>query len=719
MIIPGTPLLRPPLRALPCRLQLDGAANDPGGTSDDFDLRRQMLDFVTDGSEYEIDQDAIAGFRQDWEEANRRWALERSVGKPSGKIGGVLDDPGSKLRKWYYDPVVGPEPSARFMEKMLTIKGRTNLITRPAMVLAACMLGLRAPTNVGRASSALGVAVHLGVPCAWLLLARTATLLSSLQRAALGNAAQTRTTTALPLASAPVALAAQHLFGATTVFAISALLWAGGAWFTALIVACIGRVSLLPGLWHWADLNMELMRGSQNVLNKRAFQATRIWRLAASAFCLAEACTLLRFVLSLGTIDPLSTTVQAHLLSQHAAICQFFPWMPTSGASLLLRVPGSVVSDLLRPWLNLFGQTSFALMVAYMAYWLAYPVEALTRNWWRATLKPSKSSSVRTLSSGLLVLLRIARPSLKLSELLRAQRELNDPTGRERVEQIKVDEEAEAAAARAFDEERGWLSFGRGRRRAKRSAREDEDMRRVVWALGEEDLAEASGDSFLTQAKIVSGGSDGASGTDGSWSAALNEGSAPVSGVSVPKSWGSDEAWAFMELGRLLVQEDDAIARMKKKRAEAGLEDDTSPPWDASIGESTVSSIFLNRVPKKAKAVDGTERERSQKEREDLAELLRMKFSLENWAQDPPPGYRMPKLTAYPEGIDPDAPLKSEQALTASDGNTKRELKLSKGAEQRLEAEGMTASVGEEFELSGAAESESARLVEEPEEPDQ
>ena len=32
----------------------------------------------------------------------------------------------------------------------------------------------------------------------------------------------------------------------------------------------------------------------------------------------------------------------------------------------------------------------------------------------------------------------------------------------------------------------------------------------------------------------------------------------------------------------------------------------------------------------------------------------------------------------------------------------------------------MTASVGEEFELSGAAESESARLVEEePEEPDQ
>ena len=32
--------------------------------------------------------------------------------------------------------------------------------------------------------------------------------------------------------------------------------------------------------------------------------------------------------------------------------------------------------------------------------------------------------------------------------------ELNDPTGRERVEQIKVDEEAEAAAARAFDEER-------------------------------------------------------------------------------------------------------------------------------------------------------------------------------------------------------------------------------------------------------------------------
>ena len=194
----------------------------------------------------------------------------------------------------------------------------------------------------------------------------------------------------------------------------------------------------------------------------------------------------------------------------------------------------------------------------------------------------------------------------------------------------------------------------------------------MVWALGEEDLAEASGDSFLTQAKIVSGGSDGASGTDGSWSAALNEGSAPVSGVSVPKSWGSDEAWAFMELGRLLVQEDDAIARMKKKRAEAGLEDDTSPPWDASIGESTVSSIFLNRVPKKAKAVDGTERERSQKEREDLAELLRMKFSLENWAQDPPPGYRMPKLTAYPEGIDPDAPLKSEQALTASDGNTKR-----------------------------------------------
>ena len=181
-------------RALPSLLANTTSASPYG-------LPEEGNPFTTPGSPYEVDVGEIKELLGHWEAANRRWALETA----SSKQGGVLDDRGSMLHKWWHDPVSGPRAAAARREVVVARKRQLNRVLRPALLGAGCALGLRAPVGVAQASARYGLAVHVGVPLARLVAAKIATVASRTRRRASGRPAG-----ALPVADAGLLLATQY-----------------------------------------------------------------------------------------------------------------------------------------------------------------------------------------------------------------------------------------------------------------------------------------------------------------------------------------------------------------------------------------------------------------------------------------------------------------------------------------------------------------------------
>jgi hypothetical protein len=239
--------------------------------------------------------------------------------------------------------------------------------------------------------------------------------------------------------------------------------------------------------------------------------------------------------------------------------------------------------------------------------------------------------------------LQLGRPSRSVAELLGQKALRGDVTG-------EAAEEARRVAAR--EGEAASRAFGRGG-----GVRAADEERRVLWSLGAEDAMELSALPAVSGEEMVAGSVPWGDGVDGE--------------VSVPRSWGSDEEWAYMELARLLVHEQRGMARKREAgKREAGRREAASSvreeeeesrgqseeeeegeeeeaeeeeaeeeeveeevAWTREVGEANVRGIFERR------AADWYAAEGMEGSSEEVAELLQMKFALEHWAADPPAGY--------------------------------------------------------------------------------
>lgn len=610
---------RSPARHLPVHLvaEEENATDSSGG----YDAFREV------GGEYELDLGEMKQLLELYEGANKRWAL----GDGGLKQGGVMDDSGSVLSQWWSDPVDGPEGTLKTQMRMRQLKHRTDLVVRPAFLTAACALGLRAPVAVARVSAWLGLSVHLLLPFLRIIAAKAQRVLTPTPPKPKRKP--------MPVVDATTLLASQHLTGALAACVTAPLLWSSGAWFASLLVAALGRLALLPGLWLWRDLNSELCTlSTRGTVAARAANAakltTRVWRLVATALCVAEATLLLRTILCLGRVERAIGAVGGAAV----ALLTLVPVDVATAAPSLLGPLGPLcllggaapLSALgVKGWVGLAGDALAVCMALYAAYWLAFPAEAGERNWWRARLgDPRKSDGVAALSSALwLVGPGVGRPSSRVSELLREKAMRDDVSGGERARVAELDARAEEA----------WrFAFGTPGRQ--RDPQADDDLRRMMWALGPSDAIESE---FMTSATI--GGADDDSG-------AAFPGLVDNSIVAVPgeskraTAIGEDDEWAYMELARLLATEDEARARRVQKRRARRIEQGEEPDevdavdddeekddtaWTRLVGETFVEEEFARQAAKFGK---------DPASRGILAELLRFQFSLERWASDPPPG---------------------------------------------------------------------------------
>ena len=716
-----SPARHPPLRLVSeenaTSPSSDFAKNAGASYEDELDLdalegQDPCADFFEPGGEYELDLDELEELKVQWQNANKRWAVERVTDGQNSKTGGVLDDKGSFLSKWFDDPVYGFEATLNLRSKVARAKRRVDMLTRPAFVGAACVLGLRAPVGVARVSARVGLVVHLLLPLLRLVAAKLQRILTPTPA---GSARKP-----VPLADATTILASQHLTGALAILATAAALWSSGQWLGALLTASLGRLALLPGMWHWSDLNDEICSFStraggiaraRNALNVY----TRVWRLLASFLCVAEAVVLLRTIRCLGRVESAIGSVGGAAV----AMLTLLPYdlaragphlLSKYGPLLLLGGASPTASPVVRGWVGLLGTTCVTCIWLYAAYWLAFPIEAGDRTWWRARLDdPRKTEGVWSLSSSLcLSAPGIARPSKTVADLLRELALREDPSGGEREQLEKIEARADEASRLAVEN-----PFASRRK----DYRYEDDLRRVMWSLGPSDAIESD---FLTSARI--GGGDGVDGV--SAFPELVEDTVEVVTARGLTS-GEDEEWAYMELARLLVTEDAARERKRRKRMEqriaggetpeeAAMEDDDfqrdEVAWSNAAGEANVQRIFLEQAQKFAK--DG-------QAAEELAELLRLKYSLERWAIDPPPGYK---------GLDD---KKMEWFETALEEKRQRRKEMrqrpdlgSVQAGAGEEADEMVAAMAESVdafrvgEMAAAPGSETVRLREEEEDDD-
>ena len=634
-------------------------------------------DFLEVGGEYELDMEELEQLQGLWEKAEERWAKEGG----RGKLGGVLDDKGSFLSKWWYDPAEGPNPEAEARRAATAqFKRRVDLVARPTLVGAGLALGACAPTSVARLSARFGLAIHLAVPLLRIIGAKIAQALPS--NAAPMNARLVTRPGDLPQADATLVVAAQHLTGAAAVLVVSAALWSSGSWYISLLFASIGRLALLPGMWLWSDLNEEL-KNNDNPLPRPITPlqiGARVWRLLAAALCLAEAALLYRTSAVLAAVWPTAAVSQG----ARAAMLSIAPLLGAAGPSLLARggplllVGGSAPALLESSASRVLGLTSLSgvlLIFLYFLHWFAFVYEAGERDFWRARLLPRMREAAPT-ASGALVLsgLRIAKPSPSVNDLLRAHSLLSDTTG--------------AEAKRWADAAKEDAEYERGRaagfilRKRQQSAFDREDERLMQWALSgelDDDNEARSG----IGATIVQGFKEPAPSETPSVGEIFN---APV---STQPALEPDDDWAYLEMAKMLLTEDGVYEKQREKVEARG--EKMPDAWTFAEADKNVNELMKDLLKKAGKDVDNDP---------SLLERMRMQFSLEKWAADQPADFVPPKRETYEE-----AAIRKEKGRMELKRKDQKPLneQLSESLRQR-QAEGMAASPEDPLQLGKEAQ---------------
>jgi hypothetical protein len=569
-------------------------------------------EFTTPGSSYYVDMEAVGELVYDYRRAERRWETD---GGRSRKVG-VLDDKGSLLHAWWYGPD-GPEAMSQTRQAAMQLKRRMMRVLRPTVVASIAAFAIVAPARAARTSLRLGVTIHVLLPTFRLLIASASTALD-------------RDGARLHFADATQIFAAQHMLGAIAILPTSAMLWFGGAWFEALVVGALGRLCLLPGLWHWGDLNEELIQTNPAPITRsgevggnaaRMRAATRVWRLLATSLCIGEAVLLAQIAIGLDAVFVAAPATFAEG-GAAAVLSTLAPPLSDTARALTAR-NGPLLLGLtsgLASYLGLSAQAAGAaallcgrlctvLIVSYAMWWLAFPVEAATRSHWRAQLTPKKRDGVATLSSAMLRTLRIGKASPTVADLLRRKEMIRDGD----------------------------------------SASEKADGMLYLSALGPEDFIrgdEWSSDGFEGP-RIMPVGS-------GLGEALVRSNTSKSLAQTVSRfEDGWEERWAFNELGRLLLAEDfptakghaDAIPdgrRWVRDEAQRGL-------VELFERETRIGAVeFGDGDQKNTVALNQTS--------STLAEYLYMKKSLEYWAEDPPEGYELPEIVGWEE-------MEKEQAM--------------------------------------------------------
>ena len=287
-----------------------------------------MADFYEPDGEFELDFGRIDELTVGLGQAEQRWQAN-----PEHRTVGVLDDPGSALSRWWSDPVHGPQAIAARAAAAARLKSRLNAVFRPLAVCALLWFGAATPARAARWSSTAGLLVHTTLPAARLGAAgarwqsrRLGAAFTSARRAVARRCGREPAPSSssspppprhpgeLPYPDATMLMPAGHLLAACTALPLMPILWRGGAPIEALLLGGLGRLAMLPGLWHWRDLDAELRMGGggpaglRSLLPRSALRdaagsgyhlPVRAWRLAATALCLAEAASLFRVMLAL------------------------------------------------------------------------------------------------------------------------------------------------------------------------------------------------------------------------------------------------------------------------------------------------------------------------------------------------------------------------------------------------------------------------------------
>ena len=633
LVVPASALLGPATRP---RLHAGIVCGPPGVRTQPILLCQQPADedewsgldedFRTPGGEFELDLDQLAVLRDEYYAMRARHATGRAN---FGRIG-VLDDPDSRLAKWWKDPLDGPEAAIGRQDRVRRFKRRLNMAFRPVYLAAMLATGALAPSQVARTSVRLGLLAHIAIPLLRLVAAKL-----SAAGGGGGGRADSSVARDLPFADATHILAMQHLLGSASVFAASALLWRGGAWFVSLVVASLGRLCLLPGLWYWRDLNAEIVE-STDMRRRALYTATRAWRQLVTALCLVEAGLLLRLAPALDAVwvatpslfaaagggtaagsvlralTPRLAGAAPSVLARTGPLFFGEP-LPTAAAAAAAAASGSAPA--MTPLV--IGSLGAFCLFSYVTVWVAFPTEVFTRSEWRSSLQP-KRTQVRTLAATLLGALGIARPSPTVKELLRfrAMRRA-EPAERARIEGLSTFE------------------------------RERDDSVRYAWrgGLGVSDYIHEDSAGMLSELTAENNAPSDAMTADGTWPSPRRS----------EQGW--EDTWGFMELARLFVLEDGPPRSADAPGREQGS--DPVPEghrWTRDEAQANLESINERRT-----TFSDTNRTNA-----DLAELYFYKNTLRLWGEMRKPGRPKPKVTFIsPDEVDEE----EEEEEEAYDGD--------------------------------------------------
>ncbi|KAL1528017.1 hypothetical protein AB1Y20_009386 [Prymnesium parvum] len=429
--------------------ELEGARRTKEEWMARLEAHREFAEFSEPDGMYELDFDELAELQDGLKNAELR---RLSNGLPAR--GNPLDDEGSILYKLMYDPVDGLRRQVDRKAAAAKLKRRINPIVRPALVLGCACSSYASPMRTARTLVLLGGVLHLLAPA--VQLARDARDARTPSPFALSKPSDDRTP---PLASASQVLCAQHLLSATASIAVGACLLRAGAILDGFLFLALSRACMLLGLWYWRDLNAALLAPPLLITGKtHPTVAPRLWRLATSGLCIAEASLFLRLFLAGASLPGSATVSQAllihrlpaplpacatiatravaprallsgPLLAASAALSSVAALLPSrhlasAAAAVSLAADASLRAPPFDGAAALSVSAARTPVVAFLTYamwWVAFPAEGFSRRCWEPCVLP-KRPPVRTLSTALLSWLRVARQAPGVVELGEMQR---------------------------------------------------------------------------------------------------------------------------------------------------------------------------------------------------------------------------------------------------------------------------------------------------------
>ena len=269
---------------------------------------------------------------------------------------------------------------------------RAQWVVRPTLATAFLSVGWTRPVVAARAAR-LGIAVHLWAPALCF-------------GAAAGRSWRRGRGEPLTRARADLVLCAQHLVSQGALGSIGALLLAAGLPLDLLSFGAGVRLCMLGGLWYWRDLSAELEARPSTIVSPR-----RLWRSLATALCLMQTALHVRLLAATGTGTQVAA---AAALPGELGVASALLLGAARGAPILRDGGGGrlVATTLART-----GALVYALAATW---WFCFPAEGGSRTQWRSSLMPDWPP-VRTASTRLLALLRLAREEPTLRELMVAQ----------------------------------------------------------------------------------------------------------------------------------------------------------------------------------------------------------------------------------------------------------------------------------------------------------